>query len=361
MPAQPLLPLMEALENQRELPQAIWHEWLWGTDPEEQYHVDVLLNRNHLLALLVCRYKFLHQAIPSEPEAAVVKKRDDQQRMTIMDTPVHRMSWRELKDTLANILFEWPAFLDRLRHNIRAKQNLRQVMHLVNECACRFGALACTAAKEDLMDDPCETQPAHAAGARGVGGPTMLTLTPGALRRMAGSLLIMYRHLHLLSVCVSVPSQQNYDPGLSKYHYEASQDEFNLLCMHISIPVAARLNYRHDFPGMYNHVSQVVYFHNSQYVREKRHAIEGMQKAPAAHVLPAVQELYPEIKLRYEEDRFDPTVPGKEWYWLLLAGRVYLVTPEPQVLYSDNVCDLLKVFVEKTAANPREAVSVQAN
>ena len=72
MPAQPLLPLMEALENQRELPQAIWHEWLWGTDPEEQYHVDVLLNRNHLLALLVCRYKFLHQAIPSEPEAAVV-------------------------------------------------------------------------------------------------------------------------------------------------------------------------------------------------------------------------------------------------------------------------------------------------
>jgi hypothetical protein len=27
--------------------------------------------------------------------------------------------------------------------------------------------------------------------------------------------------------------------------------------MHIALPVAARLNYRHDFPGMYNHVSQV--------------------------------------------------------------------------------------------------------
>jgi len=222
-------------------------------------------------------------------------------------------------------------------------------MHLVNECACRFGALACTAAGEDVMDDPCETQPAP-GGAR-AGAPALLTLTPGALRRMAGSLLIMYRHLHLLSVCVTVPSQQNYDPGLSKYHYEASQDEFNLLCMHISIPVAARLNYRHDFPGMYNHVSQVVYFHNSQYVREKRHPIEDIQTAPAAHVLPAVRELYPEIRLRFEEDQFDPTVPGKEWYWLLLAGRVYLVTPEPSVLYSDNICDLLKVFVERTT-NP---------
>ncbi len=31
------------------------HDWLWGTDPEEPYHVDVLLNRNQLLGLMVCR------------------------------------------------------------------------------------------------------------------------------------------------------------------------------------------------------------------------------------------------------------------------------------------------------------------
>ena len=81
-------------------------------------------------------------------------------------------------------------------------------------------------------------------------------LTPSALRRMVGSLLIMYRHLHLLAVSVKVPNK-DYQAGISKYHYEASTDAFNLLCMHISLPVAARLNYRHDFPGMYNHVSQV--------------------------------------------------------------------------------------------------------
>jgi len=67
------------------------------------------------------------------------------------------------------------------------------------------------------------------------------------------------------------------------------------------------------------------------------------------HVLPAIQELYPEIQLKMEEDRFDPTKAGEHWYWLLLAGRVYLVTPQPRVLHSDNIMDLLKVYVDATS------------
>ena len=35
------------------------HDWLWGTDPEEPFHADVLLNRNQLLGLMVCRYALL--------------------------------------------------------------------------------------------------------------------------------------------------------------------------------------------------------------------------------------------------------------------------------------------------------------
>ena len=229
-----------------ELPQEAVHDWLWGTDPEEPYHVDVLLNRNHLLGLLVCRHKHLSCKGLGGPECYARNE-----RMTIMDKPVQVMTWRELKDTVANILLEWPAFLDRLRENMRPKQNLKQVLHLVNLCAARFGKLAFLAAGEDLLDDTSETQPCREPELQ-----DKITLTAGALRRMVGSLLIMYRHLHLLSMCSKVPKQQ-YSAGISKYHYEASNDAFNLLCMHISLPVAARLNYRHDFPGMYNHVSQV--------------------------------------------------------------------------------------------------------
>ena len=338
--------LYARLEAEKTLPEETWHEWLWGTDPEEPYHVDVLLNRNQLLGILVCRYKYLETAASGQtPPQGKVAGMSASARMTIMETPVHCMTWRELKDTMANILFEWPQFLDRLRQNVRARQNMRQVMHLLNQCACRFGALACISAGSDIMDDPSETQPSTDRAER-----DKIALTPGALRRMVGSLLIMYRHLHLLSTCIKVPADQRFDPGVSKYHYEASNDAFNLLCMHIALPVAARLNYRHDFPGMYNHVSQVVYFHNSQYVRVQRQPIDDIQKASVVHVLPAIQELYPEIALKFEEDLFDPTKPGQGWFWLLLAGRVYLVTPEPSVLYSENVCDLLKVYVERTAA-----------
>ena len=332
----PLSQLNTTLAAVGELPPETWHEWLWGTDPEEPYHVDVLLNRNHLLGLLVCRYKHLKGQELGESTYYAA-----QHRLTIMDKPVEAMSWRELKDTLANILIEWPTFLDRLRINIRAKQNLKQVLHLVNLCAARFGALAYTAAENDVLDDTSETQPYHS---REHGDK--LVLTAGALRRMAGSLLIMYRHLHLLSMCTKVPSQ-DYHAGVSKYHYEASNDAFNLLCMHIALPVAARLNYRHDFPGMYNHVSQVVYFHNSQYSRITRHPLADIRNAGAVHVLPAIQELFPEIPLKFEEDKFDPT-RSEGWYWLLLSGRIYLVTPEPSVLYNENISDLLKVYIDRT-------------
>ena len=117
--------------------------------------------------------------------------------------------------------------------------------------------------------------------------------------------------------------------------------------MHIALPVAARLNYRHDFPGMYNHVLQVVYFHNSQYSRITRHPLADIRNAGAVHVLPAIQELFPEIPLKFEEDKFDPT-RSEGWYWLLLSGRIYLVTPEPSVLYNENISDLLKVYIDRT-------------
>jgi len=110
-----------------------------------------------------------------------------------------------------------------------------QVLHLINLCAARFGALACTAGGDDLFDDPSETQPCRV---RDHANKTVLT--PAAMRRMVGALLIMYRHIHLLAVCERVRPQGFLAP-ISKYHYEASTDLYNLLCMHISLPVGARI------------------------------------------------------------------------------------------------------------------------
>lgn len=103
---------------------------------------------------------------------------------------------------------------------------------------------------------------------------------------------------------------------------------------------------------MYNHVSQVVYFHDSQYSRTARHPLEDIENAPAGHVLPAIQQLFPSIPVRFEEDRFDPT-KGEGWYWLILAGRVYLVSPEPAVLHAENVLYLLHYYEQRQAKPPK--------
>ena len=172
-------------------------------------------------------------------------------------------------------------------------------------------------------------------------------MTRAFIRRTVCTFLVLYRHLHLLSVCETVPGHWC-DPGITKYHVEASNDEFNLLCMHLTLPVAAKLNYKHDFPGMFNHVSQVVFFHNSEYERTPRAALECFSTAAIEHVLPALRELYPDIKVRYEEDIMDLSETGSvsEWFWLVVAGRVYLVDPGRKVWYSTDVTSLLGVYLE---------------
>jgi hypothetical protein len=178
-------------------------------------------------------------------------------------------------------------------------------------------------------------------------------VTRACIRRTVCTFLVMYRHLHLLSVCKTVPGQWC-DPGITKYHVEASNDEFNLLCMHLTLPVAATLNYKHDFPGMFNHVSQVVFFHNSEYQRKPRAALEALGTAGVEHVLPALMQLYPSIKVRYEEDCVDLSeslsIRGNEWFWMVVAGRVYLVDPERSVWHSSDVTSLLRIYISRTSA-----------
>jgi hypothetical protein len=147
-------------------------------------------------------------------------------------------------------------------------------------------------------------------------------------------------------ISVARPVPPDYcECGLTKYHMEASNDDFNLLCMNISLPVAAKLNYKHDFPEMYNHVSQAVFFHNPEYQRTPRAPLEQLGAAsPPEQVLPALWQLYPGIEVRYEEDAMDLSSGGGEnnkWFWLVVAGRVYLVRPDGGVLYSPSVTSLL--------------------
>jgi hypothetical protein len=319
-----------SLQTTGELPEETWDEWLWRTDPEEPYSPEVLLNRCQLLGFLVCLYKGKQQAADAAPDLTDTETA----RLTLMSKPPRAMSLRELKDTVENLQVEWPTFLRRLPSNPNAQTNLEAVVALLDQCFARFGCLCLSAGDAKTMDDLGSVEPCKA-------DPGLLQITRACIRRTVCTFMIFYRHLHLLAVARAVPDAWC-DCGISKYHMEASSDEFNLVCMHLSLPVAAKINYKHDFPEMYNHVSQVVFFHNSEYQRIPRAKLESLETAPAEHVLPALQQLHPLIAVKYEEDPIDLTGKGADWWWLVVAGRIYLVDPARTVWYSPSVTSLVR-------------------
>jgi hypothetical protein len=324
-----------------ELPAEMWDEWLWKTDPEEPCTSELMLNRNHLLGLLIC----VGRGLEAPHGDAVVATPG---RLTLMDRAVGSMTLRELKDTISNLQIEWPLFVERLDQNQNAQANLDAVVELLDQCTARFGAICCREWDGAVLDDFDSIEPGQEA--------ERFRVTHVFIRRTVCTFLILYRHLHLLSVAKAVPARWR-DPGVSKYHLEASNDDFHLLCMRLTLPVAATLNYKHDFPGMYNHISQVVFFHNSEYQRIARCPLEELSKAEAVHVLPALFQLHPQIALRHEEDLFDLSASGgdgKGWAWLVVAGRVYLVSPGKEVYYSRDVTALLDVYLGSGVSRPRQ-------
>lgn len=326
--------LNATLEATGELPEHTWLQWLWRTDPNEELSPTVLLNKSHLLGLLLCRQRAMRAdrlaAAPAPPD----------ERMRLMVKPPSEMALSELSDTLANVLVEWPRFLSRLSQNPNAQENTRAVAGLVDGCFARLGALVLRPGTPATHDDVRSTEEAPCGGVR---------ITKPALRRMLGAFLVLYRHLDVNTRAVSVPPQP-FDCGIKKHHVEASTDDFNLLCMFIQLPAAARLTYKLDFPGMYNHISQVVYFHNPQYERSPRVPLKDIPDAEPAQALPAIMQLHPEIHLHYEDDHIDLSSPVKKWLWWVVSGRVYLVAPDATVYHSDNVTALMAVYARADRA-----------
>ena len=329
--------LNERLEEGLGLPEDAWERWLWQTEPEEPVLPTVLLNQSHLLGLMVCR----HQAMQGVTRGVQTRRQRaaecTDERIHVVDRAPEEMTLRELRDTMDNLLIEWPRFLQRLADNPRGDENLKAVVGLVDGCLARFGYLASHPGAAGVFDDVGSTEPHGEEGA--------VRLSRPCLRRTLGSFMVMYRHLHLLGTAEAVEAVP-FDCGVSKHHMEASTDEFSLLCMNMQLPVAARLNYKHDFPGMYNHVSQVVYFHNAQYERTRRIPLSEVPGGDPMHVLPALRQLHPEIELHYEEDHVDLLRGTGKWVWMVVPGRVYLVDPRGRAYHSANVTSLMRVYLE---------------
>jgi hypothetical protein len=132
------------------LPGNMWNEWLWGFDPTEPCHIECLMNRSHLLGLLLARYRAMYQIRYSTSESTLMELLGLQNdnvnhgRLCLFDTPVNTYSLRHLRDTVQNIQLNW------VDCSCISMPNMKEV---VNALMHRFGTLALEAKGTVEMND----------------------------------------------------------------------------------------------------------------------------------------------------------------------------------------------------------------
>jgi len=315
----PLADLNAAFEaGASDPPDSVWEEWLWGCDLAEPVSVDCLLNRSHLLGLLIARYRARR-----EPELMEVCVRLP--HMVHQGTRVSCMTPRQLKDAIEDLQLHWAEYVDT--------RDVDELTELVDALLTRFGAFTLwpTVYQDVGMRDP--TRPDR-----------MAVL---CARRLISILCVLYRHLDLLHRWIAPDdgaAQEGVEP-IQQFHVQSSMDEFHVHMMRADLPPAALVIYKQDFAGFYHCVSQAVYFHFPDYERKAQLELDALRSgAHPVHALASVREMYPEVGVCYEDET---PAPGA-WSWILMGARLYLLDArDGRVFYSDNILRLMALYLKE--------------
>ena len=302
-------------------PCEIWNEWLWGCDLTETVTVDCLLNRAHLLGILIARYR-----AKKEPE--VMNVCINLPHMVYQNSKVMNISPRQLKDVIEDLQLHWTMYAQEVE--------LNELTDLVDACLARFGYFNMHPSTYDDVGMKDSTD-AH-------------KMSVLCMRRMISTLCILYRQLDLVHRWEEPPPLTADVETIQEFHVQSSMDEFHKHMMHSDLPPAALLIYRQDFSGFYHCVSQVVFFHFPEYTRKAQLDLAAICSGDhPVHSLAPVMEMYPEIHLCYEDD----TPKSGAWNWILMGKRLYLMDPEQQhVYYSGNLFDLMAAYLTSASSCP---------
>lgn len=241
-----------------ELPDTLWMEWLWQTDPLQECSMDIMLNRMHLLGLIIARYRACMRKQPphagsnlleifssSSASANKMMPPVSKQLCLFDNVAVSSYTLRQLTDSLQNIQMKWFRYCIFMLPS--AQEAVDALMH-------RFGVLAnANEARENDFDDVGSIEACSTTIHK-------KRLSKICVRKLTNTFLVLYRHLHCWQAKQSLPSQTRseiYDCGIKLHHILAGTDDFTKLSMHWDLIPAARLTYVHDFRGLYNCISQV--------------------------------------------------------------------------------------------------------
>ena len=100
--------VVESSRVEEMLPDSIWAEWLWSSDALQECHMDIMLNRMHLLGLLVARYRATRQTRFNNSNASLTSmlggsSSESFKRLSLFECPVRKYTLRQLLDTLLNL------------------------------------------------------------------------------------------------------------------------------------------------------------------------------------------------------------------------------------------------------------------
>jgi hypothetical protein len=236
----------------------LWDEWLWFCNPSEDCSVELLLNRCHMIGLLLARYKavsYVDLDLKSIQEIIFSDNNDNNNNINLLcliPGPISEYTLRELRDALQNIQIHW----------ISAKAlEIPSIGDVIDALFHRFGVLASSEWPSHILDDQGsieENGPENVGWLNIIPSPEVdstnknqksLHIHRICIRRFLNVFLVLYRHLYMKCTCKQVEGDDIKDISINIHHAVAGGDDFDGLSMNWDLMPSAKLNYMHDFPG----------------------------------------------------------------------------------------------------------------
>jgi len=316
---------------------AVWGRWLWDCDgnapPMEQCYD---LNEMHGLGLLVCLGEH------ARPPALYAQRLDAE---TVggpavvhlhARTPVRALSLRELLDQIECLQLHWGPTLNAWGP-VQARAVLRALMARLGEIAHHAYPVGGA-----VLDDMQHVTPLPDA-----------KLGVIARKSLRQTLCVLFALCRVCAIVERAEPAPVYDTravaaALRSHHAEASIDTFNALQQMMYLAPGQRIAYRTHFAGMYNCVSQVIFYHHPRYARQAQRPLAEVARSPM-HMLPLITQLLPEIELVYEDDSVVPGLtvdPPKPvgWRWLVCCGAIMLLECESRQVWRASDLGVLVAF-----------------
>lgn len=156
-----------------------------------------------------------------------------------------------------------------------------------------------------VLDDPQYMTPIPSDREEG-----LFITTRKYIRQMVSIFLALFRAIYIISSAEIAPTVSDDIQGMIKaafkgHHIESSMDFFNHLQQVICLAPGMRLVYRTNFAGMYNDISQVVYFHHPKFSKQPQLKLHDILMS-SLNTLPLVTQLFPQIQVYYDDDSTIP-------------------------------------------------------